>query len=109
MSLWVRHFFGHGVRVEPLTAIDDTHWRWHTGLDIESTAILNDLYLGNPVDDTRRARLVSLFRLSFDDADAMRADLRGVPVYLGLAVTENRELKLKPQNLLVNLPLSEVN
>ncbi|MBL8513941.1 MAG: hypothetical protein JNJ55_08105 [Betaproteobacteria bacterium] len=106
---WVRHFFGHVVRIEPLTAIEDAHWRWHTGLDVESTAILNDLYEGRDVDETRRSRLVSLFKLTFGDAEAMRADVRGVPVYLGLAVTEQRELKVKPQNLLLNLPLATAN
>jgi hypothetical protein len=35
----------------------------------------------------------------------MRADVQGKPVYLGLAMTEQGLLKLKPQNLLLNLPL----
>jgi hypothetical protein len=35
----------------------------------------------------------------------MRADVAGRPVYLGLAAREDRTLKLKPQNLLVGLPL----
>jgi Family of unknown function (DUF6352) len=109
IAAWVRHFFGHGVRIEPLTAIEDAHWRWHTGLDVESTSILNDLYEGREVDEARRARLVSLFKLTFDDIGAMRADVRGVPVYLGLAVAEDRGLRMKPQNLLLNLPLATAN
>jgi hypothetical protein len=36
----------------------------------------------------------------------MRPDLRGRPVYLGFAMTPNRRLRMKPQNLLVNLPLA---
>jgi hypothetical protein len=36
----------------------------------------------------------------------MRADLAGRPVYLGLAITAAQTLKLKPQNLLLNLPLA---
>ena len=32
--------------------------------------------------------------------------VRGRPVYLGLAMTAAARLKLKPQNLLVNLPLA---
>ena len=36
----------------------------------------------------------------------MRSDLRGKPVYLGLAMTAEGLLRLKPQNLLINLPLS---
>lgn len=109
MSKWVRHFFGHTVHVVPLTAIDDAHWRWHTGLDVESTSFLNDLYEGREVGEERRERLVSLFKLTFDDAAAMREGVQGMPVYLGLAVTQSRELKFKPQNLLLNLPLAQVN
>lgn len=106
MSGWIAHFLGFGVDIQALASIDDQRWRWHSGLDIESTSILNDLYRGAPVDDARRERLVSLFRLQFADSKDMREDVRGVPVYLGLAVTEARELKLKPQNLLLNLPLA---
>ena len=36
----------------------------------------------------------------------MRSDLQGKPVYLGLAMTADGLLRLKPQNLLINLPLS---
>jgi hypothetical protein len=35
----------------------------------------------------------------------MRTDVAGKPVYLGLMMSESRELRLKPQNLLLNLPL----
>jgi len=36
----------------------------------------------------------------------MRADVGGKPVYLGLAMNAEQTLKLKPQNLLINLPLA---
>ena len=50
---------------------------------------------------------ISLFRLRFDDPADMRADVRGKPVYLGLAMAPDGALKLKPQNLLINLPLAD--
>jgi hypothetical protein len=34
--------------------------------------------------------------------------MRGFPVYLGLAMDENNELRVKPQNLLINLPLGTI-
>jgi hypothetical protein len=55
----------------------------------------------------RQARLISLFKLRFDDPADMREDVRGKPVYLGLAMAVDGSLKLKPQNLLINLPLSK--
>jgi hypothetical protein len=36
----------------------------------------------------------------------MRSDIAGRPVYLALAMSEKKVLRLKPQNLLVNLPLA---
>ena len=103
---WVQHMLGIGVRIEPLQKIDDPQWRWHIGLDIEATALLNDLYEGNAAPAERQQRLVSLFRLDFADPREMRADVVGKPVYLGLATSADQGVKLKPQNLLVNLPLA---
>ena len=50
-------------------------------------------------------RSVSLFRLDFVNAQEMRADVAGKPVYLGLMMNADGVVKLKPQNLLINLPL----
>jgi hypothetical protein len=104
---WVRHFRGIDVTIEPVGMIRDDHWVWHVGLDTESSAILNDLYAGDDIEEPRMARLLSLFRLEFRDPAAMRLDVAGRPVYLGMAMTEDNVLRLKPQNLLVNLPLAE--
>ncbi|HSQ72368.1 MAG TPA: DUF6352 family protein [Rubrivivax sp.] len=109
LERWVAHLLGVQVHIEPVQRIDDERWRWHVGLDAESTALLNDLYEDRPVDDERRQRLLSLFRLEFEDAAEMHADLAGRPVYLGLAHSAEGLLRLKPQNLLLNLPLARVS
>ena len=75
------------------------------GLDVETTALLNDLYEDRPVETARMQRLVSLFRLEFADPREMRADVAGRPVYLALCMTADKLIRLKPQNLLINLPL----
>lgn len=106
IARWVKHFFGIDVTVTPLPKIEDETWRWHIGLDVESTAILNDLYHGNPLEDDRLSRLVALFRLDFADVTDMRADVAGKPVYLGIAMNGENVVKLKPQNLLINLPVA---
>ena len=103
---WVRRLLGIEVAIEPVARIDDERWRWHVGLDQDSTAMLNALYRGETVEAADLERLLSLFRLRFDDpADAI-ADLAGRPVYLGLACRPDRTLKMKPHNLLSNLPLN---
>lgn len=105
LQQWVRHFLGVNVVIRPLQKIDDEAWRWHLGLDTEATALLNDLYEGRDVAPERLSRLVSLFRLDFEDPQEMRADVAGKPVYLGLMMNAGGVLRIKPQNLLVNLPL----
>ena len=47
------------------------------------------------------------FRLEFDDHSVMAREIAGRPVYLAMAMTDDKSLRLKPQNLLVNLPLAE--
>lgn len=106
---WVRHFYGADVAVHPLSAIDDQQWAWHIGLDAEASAILNDLYRGNEVDEERKRRLLSLFRLEFADSSLMRPNIAGRPVYLGCAMDERGILRIKPQNLLLNLPLASIS
>jgi hypothetical protein len=106
LEAWVEHMLDVVASIQPVQRIDDQRWVWHTGLDVESSALLNDLYAGREVDEGRMARLLSLFRLEFADPSVMRADIAGRPVYLAVAMTEGKVLRLKPQNLLVNLPLA---
>jgi len=107
LETWVRHFLAVEVSIQPVQQIRDQRWVWHVGLDAEGTRLLNDLYTGVEVDEARMARLLSLFRLEFRDPQLMRPDIAGRPVYLALAMSEDAHLRLKPQNLLVNLPLAE--
>jgi hypothetical protein len=107
LEAWAVHLLGVGVQIEPVQAIRDARWRWHVGLDSEATTILNDLYHGVELAEERLSRLVALFRLNFDNAAAVLPEMSGRPVYLGLAMTEDGRLRMKPQNLLTNLPLAK--
>lgn len=106
MVRWVQHFLGVPVRIQTEREIDDDQWVWHVGLDAQASGVLNDLYQGLEVAPERMERLLCLFKLEFVDPSAMRAEVRGKPVYLAMAVDSAQRLKLKPQNLLLNLPLS---
>jgi hypothetical protein len=106
LERWVGHLAGVRVVIEPVERVQDERWRWHAGLDVESTAILNALYRGEEVAEERRARLATLFRLTFADAADALPEAAGRPVYLGLAFREDHTLRMKPQNLLVNLPFA---
>ncbi|MNT76437.1 hypothetical protein D3C72_2154400 [compost metagenome] len=67
------------------------------------------MYEDRPVDADRMARLVSLFTLTFANPAEMRADVAGKPVYLGLATTADGVVRIKPQDLLLNLPLASAS
>ncbi|HSC63939.1 MAG TPA: DUF6352 family protein [Caldimonas sp.] len=106
LERWIAHFLDVATTIRPVQRIDDPAWRWHVGIDAEATTLLNDLYRGEAPEPDRLERLIGLFRLDFADPLEMRADVAGKPVYLGLAMSAEQTLKLKPQNLLVNLPLA---
>ena len=106
LERWIAHFHGVETHVEPVREIPDDEWLWHVGLDAEATAMLNDLYNGKDVDEETMKRIVGLFRVDFRDPNDALAELRGAPVFLGLATTPQSTLRMKPQNLLMNLPLA---
>jgi len=106
MERWIAHFHGVEVVIEAQPSIADTRWAWHIGLDAQSTAVLNDLWRGEEVDNGRLQRLLALFRMSFTDSADMRPDIAGRPVYLALAMDHADVVRMKPQNLLTNLPLA---
>lgn len=108
MARWIEHFLGVVVTIVPKREIDDRRWVWHVGLDAEASGILNDLYNRVDVGDERMRRLLCLFELAFADPADMRAAVAGRPVYLAMAMDSQNRLKLKPQNLLVNLPLASM-
>jgi hypothetical protein len=49
--------------------------------------------------------VIGLFRLSFRDPRMVEDKVAGAPVWLLLAMTEDRILRMKPQNLVAGLPL----
>jgi hypothetical protein len=103
---WIAHFFSVQVKVKPVRRIEEPRWAWHVGLDAESTAILNELWGGNEIEQGRMRNLLALFALTFEDPAAMRPDIAGRTVYLALSA-EDGVVRMKPQNLLLNLPLNE--
>ncbi len=105
MEQWMRHLLMVDVTISPLREIIDEHWVWHTGLDINSSALLNDLYQNHEISNDRKEQILSLFRLEFSDTAAIRKDIVGRPVYMALSMDSNKRVLFKPQNLLFNMPL----
>ena len=106
IEAWIAHFQAIAVSVHPVRAIEEKQWAWHIGLDAESTSILNELWRGEDVDAGRMRRILALFQLEFPDRATMRPDIAGRPVYLAIAANDDDVVRVKPQNLLTNLPLA---
>jgi hypothetical protein len=94
---WVFHFLGTEVEVKPIRKIEEERWTWHIGLDAESTAILNELWSGGQVEQGRMRHILALFETRYS----------GRKVYLALSCDDADVVRMKPQNLLLNLPLHE--
>ena len=109
LEKWVQHFLGAQVRITPMQQITDPKWSWHVGLDAAASDILNKLYKKEPVDPDELERVICLFRLDFIDEAAVTQSQAGKPVYMAIAMNDEKQLKLKPQNLLFNLPLAKAS
>jgi uncharacterized protein DUF6352 len=102
---WVKHLLGVGVKIEPLIELQDAPLVWYVGLDAEGTRIGDALWNGEQLDEAERGRVVGLYRLTFEDGGDVEDRVRGEPVYLIGAMTADKVLRLKPQNLITGLPV----
>jgi hypothetical protein len=102
---WVAHLLGVTVTVETVASIEDRDWRWFVGLDSEGTRIGNALWNGAALDASVAERIVTLMRLNVEDTRLVDKRVGTRPVYLILAMGADRVVRLKPQNLIVGLPL----
>jgi Family of unknown function (DUF6352) len=107
LEKWLGYFLGSKVTIQHRAEIADERWLWHVGLDAQASSILNDLYNNEEVSPDRLERLLCLFELRFEEPELLRPALRGKPIYLALAMDEHNLVKVKPQNLLLNLPLQK--
>ena len=104
MEAWINYFLGVTTRIQPMREIEDESWSWHVGLDAVSNDLFNDLYNGADVGADRLGAILCLFKLEADDG--FIPEMAGRPVYLGLAMDQTGSVRMKPQNLLANLPLA---
>lgn len=102
---WVRHLLAVNVTVEPLTEVREARFTWYVGLDAEGTRIGDLLWNGEDLDQTTQGRMVALFGLTFDELGLV-PQARD-PVYLILAMSPDRVLRMKPQNLITGLPVHQ--
>ena len=108
MTRWVEHLLGVGVDIEPLTEMRDVNLAWYVGLDADATKIGDTMWNGGELDEADASRIVGLFRLTFRDAGVVLDKVKGEPVYLILAMTGDKLIRMKPQNLVTGLPIKHL-
>ena len=94
----MRHMLAVEVMIEPLVEVRDVSLTWYVGLDADATKIGDQLWNGMELDPQTTERIVALYRLRIADVAIDE------PIYLILAMTPERTLRVKPQNLLAGLP-----
>jgi hypothetical protein len=105
LTRWISHLLAVEVTIEPLVEMRDVNLVWYVGLDADATRIGNALWNGEELDEAERGRVVGLFRLTFRDPALVMDRVGTEPVYLILAMTPDKIIRMKPQNLIVGLPI----
>jgi Family of unknown function (DUF6352) len=105
---WTTHLLSVEIEIEPLVEAADVDLIWYVGLDAAATAIGDALWNDEELEQTARERIVGLYRLTFRNAEVVLDKARGEPIYLILAMTPDRTLRMKPQNLVTGLPIAHL-
>jgi hypothetical protein len=105
---WITHLLSIDVELEALTEATDVNLVWYVGLDAEATSIGDALWNDEELEQAARERIIGLYRLTLRDAEIALDKARGEPIYLILAMTPDRMLRMKPQNLVTGLPIAHV-
>ena len=103
LARFLRHMLALDVDIEPLVEMRDVPFTWYVGLDAEATGIGDHLWNGGTLDAATAERVVALYRMKLRSS---AAQIEG-PIYLILAMTPERVLRMKPQNMLTGLPVRE--
>jgi hypothetical protein len=105
---WITHLLSVEVEIEALVEATDVSLIWYVGLDADATAIGNALWNDDELDQAARERIIGLYRLTFRDPEVVLDKAKGDPIYLILAMTADRMLRMKPQNLVTGLPIAHL-
>jgi len=105
MQRWISHVLGVDVTIAPLTEMREVNLAWYVGLDSDATKIGDALWNGEDIDEATMGQVIGLFQLTFRDLSIVLDKVKGEPVYLILAMTPDKLIRMKPQNLITGLPI----
>ena len=104
---WIAHVMAVEVEVEPLTQMHGVNLTWYVGLDADATRIGDALWNGEHLSEATQAQVVGLFRLTFRNPHSVVEQVGQEPVYLILAMSQAKVIRMKPQNLITGLPIRQ--
>jgi hypothetical protein len=108
LERWLEHLLGLDVAIEPFVEPGELALSWYVGLDAEATRLGDALWRNGALDENEQSSIIVLYRLTFADPGIVIERLAGEPIYLMLAMTADRQLRMKPQNLLTGLPIGKL-
>jgi hypothetical protein len=105
VTRWVGHLLAVEVETHAVAELRDVALTWYVGLDANATGIGDTLWNGDELDQAARSLVVGLYRLTFADDAEITEKARGAPTYVIMAMSSDKALRLKPQNLITGLPV----
>ncbi len=105
IAIWLRHLLGVEAQIEPFVEVKDANFHWYVGLDAEGTRIGDLLWNAEEIDNQTREQIVALYTLRIQEPIISAGVADKNPIYLILAMTPDKSLRMKPQNLIVGLPV----
>lgn len=108
IAIWIKHLLAVETKIEPFVEVKNARFAWYVGLDAEGTRIGDCLWNGDEIDSREREQIAALYALRFEDRGIVAEAVGDEPVYLILAMTKDRILRMKPQNIITGLPLQQL-
>jgi len=105
LTRWVRHLLGIDVKIDAVAELLDENLVWYVGLDADATRIGDALWNGDKLCEADRRLVVGLYRMAFAPYAEVIARVQGAPTHMILAMSADYTLRLKPQNLIIGLPI----
>lgn len=102
---WVRHLLSIDVKIDPVAELRDENFVWYVGLDADATRIGDAIWNGDELCEADRRLVVGLYRMRFAADAEVIEQARVAPTHMIVAMSADNTLRLKPQNLIIGLPI----
>jgi hypothetical protein len=105
VTRWLNHLLGIEVKIDLAAEFRDENLVWYVGLDADATRIGDALWNRDELCEADRRLVVGLYRMTFAPDAGVIEQVRGTPTHMIVAMSADYILRLKPQNLIIGLPI----